>query len=522
MTVPAVAAPQVSPNSASGFTYSVVSTVPVGFEPVGIAYLDNAADDSIYVTNIVSDTVSVINAATNTVDDTIGTARGLPVNGEPWGVAVGNDDTVYVTLYGPDRLAAINPRTNTVDDSQPVDSITNSGPLAIAVLGYADTDDTIFVADTKPFVDVFDGNPFDSEPRIDLLGASAGGPRQMAISADDTVYVTSSADGWVDVINGPAQTRDDTIAVGGAPSGIAVEGDTLYVADSLGNTVSVINARTETLVSTLPVGAKPWGMAYDPNFHRLYVANNMSGTVSVINTLTNTVDDTITGLTSPWAVAVSPDGSRVYVTNSPLLSQGSVSVIAVAGPTPAPTPVYPPSAPTAVVAEAGDAQATVSWSAPADAGSFPITNYAVTSSPDDKVCLVTAPARTCEVTGLANGKTYTFTVRALNGAGWGASSVASNEVTPRPAAARSIQITGSRDASDLRVVRVSGVTTQLVGAQVRPWIRFPGQSAFAPGTGLRTVGGDGTFAWSRKSGKKVYVYFTHEKVKSNTIAISAR
>lgn len=36
MTVSAVAAPQVSPTSASGFTYSVVSTVPVGFEPVGI------------------------------------------------------------------------------------------------------------------------------------------------------------------------------------------------------------------------------------------------------------------------------------------------------------------------------------------------------------------------------------------------------------------------------------------------------------------------------------------------------
>jgi hypothetical protein len=87
---------------------------------------------------------------------------------------------------------------------------------------------------------------------------------------------------------------------------------------------------------------------------------------------------------------------------------------------------------------------------------------------------------------------------------------------------KAIQITGSRDASDTRVVRVSGTTIGLVGEQVTPWVRFAGQSSYTEGTGVRTVAADGTFAWSRATGKKVHVYFTHGSIKSNTVVIPAR
>ena len=160
--------------------------------------------------------------------------------------------------------------------------------------------------------------------------------------------------------------------------------------------------------------------------------------------------------------------------------------------------------------------------APTSAGSFPVTDYEVASVPTGGSCLVKAPALTCTVQGLTNGTSYTFTVRALNGAGWGASSDASNAVTPQAVVTKSIVITGSRDASDTRVVRVTGTTTVLVGEQVSPWVRFPGQSTFTAGTGVRTVAADGTFAWSRVTGKKVHVYFTHGSIKSNTVVIASR
>jgi len=174
------------------------------------------------------------------------------------------------------------------------------------------------------------------------------------------------------------------------------------------------------------------------------------------------------------------------------------------------------------MAVADDRSASVSWMAPTSAGSFPITDYEVASAPIGGSCLVKAPALMCTVSGLTNGTAYTFTARALNGAGWGPWSGASNAVTPLAPAVKSIQITGSRDATDSRYVRVSGVTTDLVGNLVTPWMRFPGQAAFSAGFGVRTVAADGTFEWSRRTGKKVHVYFAYGSIKSNTVVIAAR
>ena len=93
------------------------------------------------------------------------------------------------------------------------------------------------------------------------------------------------------------------------------------------------------------------------------------------------------------------------------------------------TGVSVPAAPTNVVATAGDAQATVSWTAPVDDGGLEITGYTVTSSPDGLSCTTTG-ATTCTVTGLTNGTAYSFTVIATNGVGDSVPSTASDLVTP--------------------------------------------------------------------------------------------
>ncbi len=88
-----------------------------------------------------------------------------------------------------------------------------------------------------------------------------------------------------------------------------------------------------------------------------------------------------------------------------------------------------PGAPTNVSATAGNGQATVSFTAPEDNGGSAITGYIVTASPGN--ITVTGNGTTITVTGLRNGTTYTFTVKALNIAGDGANSTASNTVTPQ-------------------------------------------------------------------------------------------
>ena len=192
------------------------------------------------------------------------------------------------------------------------------------------------------------------------------------------------------------------------------------------------------------------------------------------------------------------------------------------GPSPEPTPEPAPelaTAPRVVVAEAGDRSAVVSWSVPASSGSFPVSHYLATSAPGAHTCLVVVPALTCEVGGLSNGTAYTFTVKALTGAGWSAASEPSNAVVPRPSAGPSIVITGSRDGNR---IEVTGMTYGFgIGAILNPWVRLAGQTAYSQGSAQVLVSMDGTFAWGRTTGKKVSVYMQTPdgSVRSNTVTI---
>ena len=536
----------------NGRTGTVDDTITVGTLPRAVAV--DQGDDTVYVANYLSNTVSVINGRTSTVDDTI------TVGTRPLGVAVDQgDDTVYVTNLFVNSVSVINGRTRTVDDTITV----GDSPWGMAV---NDGDDTVYVANSGGrTVSVINGRSLDDSGTITL----GGDPRAVAVNdGDDTVYVTNSASGTVSVINGQTRTVDDTITVGTRPYGVAVDqrDDTVYVTNQGGRTVSVINGRTRTVDDTITVGTSPYGVAVNDgsgtNAGLVYVANEGGSTVSVIarvsaslgsvsglagSTVTLTLDvpqvdydvddstvtsvsfgdDTATGLTAAagdaWSLTVPAGSGTVPVTvtfkGGLTASAGSFTY------PPPPPPVFPPSAPRDVVGVPGDREVGLSWTAPADAGSFPISNYQAVASPGGQSCLVAVPALSCTISGLTNGTAYTATVRALNGAGWGQYSAASAAFTPQPPVSPSITITGTRgEVRGKPGVVVTGTTTGFgMGAILRPWIRFPGQTSYTQGTASILVDVQGGFTWDRRTGKTIYIVIRSEDgtVESNRLILRA-
>jgi uncharacterized protein (TIGR02145 family) len=127
---------------------------------------------------------------------------------------------------------------------------------------------------------------------------------------------------------------------------------------------------------------------------------------------------TVTGLTNGTAYTFTVTATNANGTGPASSASNSV--------TPAPTSTVP-GAPTIGTATAGNAQATITFTAPGSNGGSAITSYTVTSSPGG--ITATGSASPVTVTGLTNGTAYTFTVTATNAIGTGPASSASNSVT---------------------------------------------------------------------------------------------
>lgn len=140
--------------------------------------------------------------------------------------------------------------------------------------------------------------------------------------------------------------------------------------------------------------------------------------------------------TKPGFTATSGSASPITITGLTNGAQYTFMVVATnangVGAASADTAVVVPgrvaNAPTGISATFGDSSAAVAFTAPTDNGGIPISSYTVTSNPGGLTG--TGTVSPVSISGLTNGTSYTFTVAAVNTAGAGASSVASNSVIP--------------------------------------------------------------------------------------------
>lgn len=102
------------------------------------------------------------------------------------------------------------------------------------------------------------------------------------------------------------------------------------------------------------------------------------------------------------------------------------------------------------------------------------------------------------------------------------SGAASVTVTGGPTAQSILILDGYRNGD--RIETFGESTGFAMGAILKPWIRFPGQTGFSMGTANILVDDMGDWNWGRKTGKRTAVQIRDEAntVRSNTVVIEAR
>lgn len=471
--------------------------VSVYRQPQGVAV--HPLDDTVYVTFPMDDSLSILNG--RNLDDSV-TVR---VGDEPYDVAVNpTDDTIYTANYNGKTVSAVNPKTLAVTTVSLAAIGSGVSPLAVAV---HPTDDTVYTGGQGQRGLVVMSPDLATRTLVPLNGSFAE-VRDISISPDGSTIYLATDSNLNHSIALKATNLDDSyrFEIGQGPAGVAATNWGAYFA---------LNGSGKLAVASVPPTVTAVAPASGPTQGGTTITITGTGFVSGQTTATiggapllNIAVVNATTLTATTPAA--SEGAAAVAVNVGLLSASLAGAFTFVPP---PPPV-PSTQPLDVAADAGDASALVTWKAPLSPGSFPISHYQAIASPGGRMCLTSGLS--CTVDGLANGTTYTFTVKALTGAGWSTESEPSNAVTP---SVRSIVIRGSREG---RRVVVSGVTAGFeTGAIVSPWVRLSASGEFSRGAVTVTVSSDGTFSWARlvSPGRTLSVYFEGDGVRSNVVVV---
>ena len=250
-------------------------------------------------------------------------------------------------------------------------------------------------------------------------------------------------DGYVDAtgVHLPATTAQVplTVPTGSTGAGLEAYAGSLSGWVAGGGTVVPPTTAGGYMLPTAPSGVAATAIAnngtatvsWTPGVTRVAPVTTWTVTAYVGTTATVAATATSTAATPASLVMPLPFGSYTFdVRATNAVGTGPASARTT-------TPVTvtgPPTVPTAVSATAGDATATVTWTASTADPKHPVTNYEVQAiggaTPLPVVTTADGATTTATVTGLANGTSYTFTVVAVNDLGKSAASAPSNAVTP--------------------------------------------------------------------------------------------
>jgi YVTN family beta-propeller protein len=309
--------------------------IRVGAEPQALAI--NPVTNKVYVANLDSSTISVINGSDDRVISQVKTAKE-----GPWQVVVNSDtNMVYVHTSEDYGLTIIDGAVDRIiDNVTDVGSTLTRADAPVLTVGVSQEANRVYVAQFPNIFIQIDGESnvvVNSTTMEDLLIPVEGISSTVLQTGweDDRLFAFHNSDFEnsllyvIDITSnttGIFGTVTNTIHLDHAPFAISINpnNDLVYATNSYNNSVSVIDPYVGKSVEDIKVGDYPYGIAIDSSANLIYVSNRNDDTVSVINGTDNKLITNIPVGKVPTGIAVNSQTGLVYVANS---ASDSVSVI---------------------------------------------------------------------------------------------------------------------------------------------------------------------------------------------------
>src|SRR5579859_6714628 len=233
----------------------------------------------------------------------------LPAGANPGDVAVNPvTNKIYVVNTGSNTVTVIDGATN----------ITTTIPVATSdAVAVNPVTNRIYVANTAGTVTIIDGA---TNAAITTVAAGNGLTSVAVNPVTNKVYAVGHQSNSVTEIDGVTNAVTATITTGSGPESLAINTVTnkIYVTDTgpggtgSGTTVTVIDGATHSTLP-VPVGNTPFNVVANPITDKIYVNNTFDGTVTVIDGATNT---TSTISANVGAMAVNAATNKIYAVNN--------------------------------------------------------------------------------------------------------------------------------------------------------------------------------------------------------------
>jgi YVTN family beta-propeller protein len=264
-------------SSVSVVSESGVRTVRTVRHPYSMSY--DPVNNKVYCTSEYDEAVTIVDAAGDSVVARVGTGS------DPWGIChnpVGNN--TYVACAGTNTVEAIGGASNTVEAGLAF------GTVSPSLLCYNTASDRLYCADpTSGLLLVIDGN---THAVREVLRVGRGDDVSAVRNQfRNNLYVTSSIDATVSVIDGATDRIVARIAVGGRPQALCYNSanDRVYVAGIFDSTVSVIDCAGDTVVATMHLAHSGGPLTYNSVSNKVYCLNSFDSALTVIDGSMDTV-----------------------------------------------------------------------------------------------------------------------------------------------------------------------------------------------------------------------------------------